>query len=59
MNRNGAMSPIYGTACMVVSIVYAFIGLPRELAGLFAMIGYWFLGCSVGMSLAGRGGGDC
>lgn len=56
MSRNKAMSPVYGTSCMVVSIVYVLIGLPRELAGLLAMVGFWLLGCSAGMSLAGRGG---
>lgn len=56
MSRNKAMSPVYGAACMVFSIVYVLIGLPRELAGLLAMVGFWLLGCSVGMSLAGRGG---
>lgn len=41
---------------MVVSLVGRLAGMPVGLAGLFAMVGFWLLGLSVGMSLAGRGG---
>lgn len=56
MNWNHVMSLVCGVECMVASIVYALIGIPMWLAGLFAMVGFWMLGLSVGMSLAGRGG---
>ena len=45
---------VAGVILMAASLVYVLIGMPRELAGLVALVGLFLVGFDLGRSLALR-----
>lgn len=45
---------VAGAILMAASLVYALIGMPREFAGVVALVGFFLVGFDLGRSLALR-----